>query len=226
MKRSTRRQLDTLQRVRHFSEEHPSPVEGYVAALRQLGAKLDRAEALAAQQESGDLEAGASGARKDELREVIEADYVDHLVRIARAAFPQDGEVRRRFRRPPRKVNRQEFVASVRAMLAEAAAHRALFIGAGMAETFVEELEARLAEYLAAISQKNLGEARRVGAVAELPEIVKELMALVRQLDAINRKRWQKSPELLAAWRSAKDVSWPHGKPTDPDAGGGRASAA
>jgi hypothetical protein len=34
----------------------------------------------------------------------------------------------------------------------------------------------------------------------------------VRRLDGINRKRWQKNRELLAAWMSAKDVSWPHGR--------------
>lgn len=222
MERRTRMKLDTFQRVRDFSQKHTSAIQGYLEALQVLGEKLDRAEVLAAQQESGDLEAEGSQARKDALREVIEGEYVEHLVRIARVALPNDPELRRRFRLPRRGLNRQEFVGAVRAMLEEASSRKATFITEGMAETFVEDLEALIAQYLAAVSQKNLGETERVTAVAELPEITKDLMAVVRPLDAINRKRWQKNPELLAAWRSAKDVSWPHVKPEGPPEPGGK----
>ena len=217
MKRSTRMRLDMIRRVHALSLKYPSTSVGYVDVVRRLGDRLARAESLAAQQETGDLQADAATARKDSLRAVIESEYLEHLVRIAREALPEDPELRNRFRLPGHGVNRQEFVAAVRAILAEAASRRELFIADGMAETFVADLEGLLTQYLEALNQKSLGEAQRVGAVAELPEVAKELMQLVRRLDGINRKRWQKNPELLAAWRSAKDVTWPHVKPVPPE---------
>ena len=199
MKRGTRMRLDMIRRVHTLSLKYPSTSVGYVDVVRRLGDRLARAESLAAQQETGDLQADAATARKDSLRAVIESEYLEHLVRIAREALPEDPELRNRFRLPGHGVNRQEFVAD------------------GMAETFVADLEGLLTQYLEALNQKSLGEAQRVGAVAELPEVAKELMQLVRRLDGINRKRWQKNPELLAAWRSAKDVTWPHVKPVPPE---------
>jgi len=226
MKRGTRMRLDMIQRVHAFSQKYPSTIPGYVEAVAQMGDRLARAESLAAQQESGDLQSGASTARKDDLREVIVSDYLVHLVRIARVALPEDPDLRNRFRLPRRNLNRQEFVAAVRALLVEAATYRGVFITEGMPETFVEDLTGVLGQYLEAMNQKVLGAAQRVGAVAELPEVTKELMRLVRRLDGINRKRWQKSPELLAAWMSAKDVTWPHVKPETVSGTGGVESAA
>jgi len=225
MKRSIRMRLDMIHRVHAVSLKYPSEIPGYVEAVSQLEERLARAEALAAQQETGALASEASVARKDDLRRVIEADYLVHLVRIARVALPEDPELRNRFRMPARNINRQAFVAEVRAMLVEAATYRGVFVTEGMPETFLEDLGKLLDDYLEALNQKVLGAAQRVGAVAELPEVTKELMQLVRRLDGINRKRWQKNPELLAAWLSAKDVSWPHGRPSADAAGGTEAAA-
>lgn len=225
MKDSTRRRLVTINRVYAFCRKHQTQVQGYVEAMRQMGDKLARAELLAAQQETGDHESDAAQSRRDELRRVIREDYLVHLVRIARVSLPNDPELRSRFRLPKLGRNQPEFVAAVRATLTEAASRRELFIVEGMPETFVEDLEALLAQYVEAINMKALGEAERIGAVAELDEVTNELMQLVRRLDGINRKRWEKNPELLAAWLSAKDVSWPHGKvvaeETAPGPGGG-----
>lgn len=226
MKDRTRRMLDAVNKVYALSKAHMSEIQGYVEAVQEMGEKLARADALAAQQEAGELQANAAKAMKDAHREAIVADHVVHLVRIARVALPRDPEIRRLFRRPTRTVNRQEFVAAVRAMLEEAVKYREIFVREGMAETFAEDLEAQLTRYLAAVEKKGLSEAQRVGAVAGLPEVTKELMALVRRLDAINRKRWQDNPELLAAWRSAKDVTWPHPKPVEPEPGSGGEHAA
>lgn len=213
MDRITRMRLDMINAVYAFSQKHKADIVGYVDAVRMLGEKLTRAKLLAAQQETAELQGGAATAEKDALRAEIEADYLVHMVRIARVSLPGDPALRALFRKPRKGINRQAFVAAVRAMLVVAASRKALFIAEGMAETFVEDLEALLVRYLGALDDQALGDAQRVGAVAELPEVTKDAMALVRRLDAINRKRWQKNPELLAAWRTTKDVTWPRVKP-------------
>jgi hypothetical protein len=39
--------------------------------------------------------------------------------------------------------------------------------------------------------------------------VAAEIMLIVRQLDALNRFRFRKDAESLAAWKSARDVAWP-----------------
>jgi hypothetical protein len=213
MDSGTRKRLDMIHRVWALSTAHQATIRGYVEAVQRMGERLARADALVLQAEAAEREADALVARKDELRRVIGEDYLVHLMRIARVSLPEDPELRRRFRMPKSGANQQKFVATTRAILAEAASRKELFIAEGMAESFVEDLEALIGQYIQAVDQKTLGSARKVGAGAELKAITKELMALVRRVDGINRKRWQQNPELLAAWVSAKDVSWPHAAP-------------
>ncbi len=223
MRRTIRKKSDMFHRVLALVKKYPAEVPGYVEAVQRLEERLVRLDLLATQQESGDQQARGSVDRKDQLRDRIMVDYLQHLVRIARAALPSDPALRAAFRLPDARLNRAEFVARVRAMLAEAASRQQVFIAEGMAETFVADLEALLTEYLGVMDQQVLAAAQRIGAVAELPEVAKELMGLVRRLDGINRKRWQKNPELLAAWLSAKDIGWPHAKPDSSGSGPGSA---
>jgi hypothetical protein len=41
-------------------------------------------------------------------------------------------------------------------------------------------------------------------------------MLIVRQLDALNRFRFRKDAESLAAWKSARDVAWPMPEKEEP----------
>jgi len=223
MNRVVRRRLDRLNRVYSFSKQHLTEVKGYVAAVTQLGEQLDRVGVLTLQSEAGDLEEDASTARKNELRQVIEADHPSHIVRIARSATPADPELRKRFRMPGRGVSLQAFLPAARAMAAEAASRKELLIGEGLPETFLEELNAALDGYAEAVNQKDIGRASHVGARPELAAITREMGLLVRRLDSINRYRFRQDGELLAAWNSVKDVAWPL---TDkPGPAGGTAAA-
>jgi hypothetical protein len=201
--------LDAINRVYVFSQAHQAAIAGYVEAVKQMGELLTRANLLAVQVEAGEHEADGAVAKKNEQRRVIREDHLAHLVRIARVSLTEDPELRSRFRMPRRNLNQQEFVAAVRAILAEAAGRKPLFITEGMPESFVEELETLVTSYVQSVDQKSLGAASKVGARADLKAVTDDLMKLVRRLDGINRKRWQRDTEMLAAWKSAKDVSWP-----------------
>jgi hypothetical protein len=223
MQRTIRRRLDMLTRVFEFSQQHTSEVKGYVAAVTQLGEQLTRVQALTTQTEAGDLTEEASTARKTELRRVIEEDHLEHFVRIAHSVTPNDPELKKLFRMPRRGISLQAFLPAARAMAAEAAKRRELLIGEGLPETFLEDLNAALEGYAEAVSQKNVGRASHVGARADLQAVTKEMGLLVRRLDSINRYRFRNDAELLAAWNSVKDVSWPSAEKSGP--AGGSAAA-
>ena len=108
-------------------------------------------------------------------------------------------------------------------MAAEAAGRKALLIGEGLPETFLEDLNAALDGYAEAVNQKDIGRASHVGARAELEALTKEMGLLVRRLDSINRYRFSNDGELLAAWMSVKDVAWPLNEKPGP--AGGTAAA-
>ena len=44
---------------------------------------------------------------------------------------------------------------------------------------------------------------------AELEAVMAEITLIIRQVDAINRFRFGRDAEALAAWKSARDVAWP-----------------
>jgi len=223
MNRVTRRRLDRLDRVFTFSQQHLTQVQGYIEAMKQLGEQLDRVRELTTQSEAGDLAEEASTARKQAMRLVIEEDHLAHFVRIARSVTPSDPELRKLFRMPRRGISLQAFLPAARAMAAEAEKRRELLIGEGLPETFGEDLNTALEGYAEAVSQKNSGRASHVGARADLRALTKEMGLLVRRLDSINRYRFRNDAELLAAWNSVQDMSWPSSGKAGP--AGGTAAA-
>ncbi len=211
-----RRKLNTINRVYLFSQRHSAEIPGYIDTVTQLGNGLKRVETLSTQAEAGQSDEAAMIARKIELRRQVEEDHLVHIVRIARAVTPADPELKKRFRRPKGGLGHLPFVATVRAVSAEAASRRELFVGEGLPATFVEDLDRALAQYVEAANAQSAGAAAHVGASADLEVITKELMLLVRRLNGINRYRFRDDAELLAAWNSAKDVAWP--APVPPEA--------
>ncbi len=209
MQSIVRRRLDRLNRVYEFSKQHLSEIKGYIAAVTQLGVQLERVQILTTQSEAGDLAEDASTARKAELRRAIEVEHLEHIVRIAHSVTPGDPELKKRFRMPRRGMSHQAFLPAARALAAEAAARKELLTGDGLPETFLEDLNAALDGYADAVNQKNLGRASHVGARADLRVLTKEMGLLVRRLDGINRYRFRADRELLAAWKSVKDMAWP-----------------
>jgi hypothetical protein len=204
-----RRKLAMVSRVRDFCRANPSDTPGYVEALAQLEERLGRAEGLATQQDTGVLTQRGSTKGKAVLRKTIRENHLRHLVRIARGAATVNPELPKRFRLPFKTANGQTFLAAARAMLEQATANKDLFIQDGMPATFLDDLAGVLAEYDQALNGQHQGAALHIGAVAELPELTKELFQLVKRFDGLNLLRFQDNPEKRAAWLAARDMSWP-----------------
>jgi hypothetical protein len=72
------------------------------------------------------------------------------------------------------------------------------------------------------VAETNEGRRGHVGARAELDAVSDEVMQLVEMLDGLNRYRFAREAELLAAWESARHVvvgSRGEGKEEPPAAG-------
>jgi hypothetical protein len=203
-----RRKLDMAVRVRDFCQSHPDPNEGYILAVARLDVCIRRADAMAEQQIQGrQVVAGAVRTITD-LREELYAG-LSLLAGLMPVASAEDPGLSGAILRPDIHGSHDRFVTFCRVAAETAQRQQELFSRLGMPPEFLEQFRTLLDRYDEMINQHHAGRGAHVGATAELSAVTDEIMRLVRQLDALNRFRFKHDPELLAAWKSARDVAWP-----------------
>ena len=222
-----RRKLDMAARVRDFCRTHGDQNPGYTAAVTRLEERVARAEALAKQEVAGRLTVAGAVANKEQLRHEIQ-QTVALLAGLARPAAKEEPDLAAGVARTAVQLGHQAFLTRARVAADTGSAHKELLARYGMPENFLTELGAALDRFEQALNEKHNGRAAHVGARAELEAVAAEIMLIVRQLDALNRFRFRKDAESLAAWKSARDVAWPlpPEKPVPPVAGEAQKPAA
>jgi hypothetical protein len=205
---SIRRKLDMAGRVRDFCRTHPDQNPGYTAAVGRLEERLARAEALARQEVAGRQTVSGAVVNKEQLRLEIHKT-IALLAGLAAPAAKEERELAVGIIRPDVNGSHLAFLTRSRVAAATGSTHKDLLTRYGMPEGFLDELNAALDRYEQSLNQQHAGRAAHVGARAELEAVTAEIMLIVRQLDALNRFRFRKDAESLAAWKSARDVAWP-----------------
>jgi hypothetical protein len=207
MRNETRLVLDMGSRIGAFSQAHPFDNPGYTAAVTRLEAQLARAETLLQQEVSGHLEVSASVASKKEVRNTINGELL-FLGGIAAAAAAEEPGLAERLQTPAGNVSHRRFLTEARVAVAQALPRKSLFLKYGMTGDLLEGLTTQLDQFEQLINQKNAGRAAHVGARADLERATEAIMRIADQLDALNRFRLRNDAELLAAWKSVRDVAW------------------
>lgn len=222
MNRTVRRKLEMAVRVRDFSGAHPSADANYAPVLARLEDRITRMEALAKQQEGGFLVKRSSVVRRRGLRKRLHHELLRHLVTVAEVAAEEDASLTGRFRMPKGNEPNESFRTLAREMLEQGQEQRELLVKHGLADKLLEDLAAALDQFDASVAETNLGRRDHVGARAELKAVSDEVTRLVELLDGLNRYRFGRDAEMLAAWESARRVvSGPRaGTPEEPPAGG------
>lgn len=207
MNDSDTRRLEMFMRVDQFgtTEAARFPAGTFAnelfANLRQIISDL---EAQAGAQESGRGSARQGGQSKavarEELRQTLEA-----ISRTARAMSATMPGLEDKFR-APRSVSDQQLLAIARSFAAEALLVKAEFIKRGLASTFIEDLNADIAAFEEAMTQRIQGTQEHIAATASIDDLVDRGMSTVRELDAIMRNTFAGNPAKLAAWLSASHV--------------------
>jgi hypothetical protein len=214
------RVLDMARRVRDFCASHPDPTNaGYTAAVTLLDERLARAEVLAQQHVTGRQTVTGASATTHELRGDI-LDSINLLAGLAQAASQEDPELTAGITRLPMHGSRQELLTKARVAAATAAAKQDILVRYGLPDGLLESLTTALDTFEEVINDRNAGRAAHVGARADLSSVEEGIMALVRRLDAISRYRFRHDAELLAAWKSARNVAWPLRAEKEPPASG------
>jgi hypothetical protein len=206
MNAKSRRKIEMGRRALDFSRAHPDASPGYTAAVTRLEERLTRANELAGQQRDGLLEVRAATARKFELRRSMRQAHLAHLAQVAKIAGREVPELAQKFVFKPRTTSYLAFRTAARGIAAEAESQNEVLVQHGLVEAVLESLVQALDQFDAAVEHGSAGRQAHVGASAELGAVADEVVQIVNVMDGLNRYRFMKEGELLAAWESASNV--------------------
>ncbi|HKP49464.1 MAG TPA: hypothetical protein VJU17_05565 [Gemmatimonadales bacterium] len=207
MNAKTRRKLEMGSRALEFSRAHLDDSSGYRATVAQLEEQLQRSTELAARQLEGFVEVRAASARKLELTRSMRRQQLVHLARVARRASKEAPDLAQKFILPRDPAPYLPFKTMTGTMVAEAQRQKELLVKHGLVERVLDSLTESLQEFDAVTEQGAAGRRVHVGASAELDVVADEVVQIVKVLDGLNRFRFARDPELLAAWKSASNVT-------------------
>jgi len=212
MNQRLRLKLDMALRVRDNVRARPDAASpGFTAASAALEQCVEQAEALARQFVSGRMAVSGAVETRIRLRREI-GGTLTLLAGLGHRVAETDAELGRSLTRGTSGMSNADFLVAGRVTAASIAGHAELLQRVGMPEKLPEDLSAALDRFEAALNEKHSGQASHIGARAQLDAVMAEIMALVRQLDALNEFRFRGDAEALGAWRSARNVAWPAGK--------------
>jgi hypothetical protein len=207
--------LDMAGRVVTFTNAHPDDNPAGVTLAAQLAEQLAHATTLGDRQRNSALTGESATDRKEELRVSLRQHFAA-LAGISRAARKENPDLTVHLRLPRSKTADATFLETLRVAVAEATADRDLFLKYAMPPALLDTITAQLAEFEAALTRQRNAAADQVGASAELKAVKEEIMRMVKHLDSIHRLRFRGDPDLLAAWKSARNVAWRLAEPTPP----------
>jgi hypothetical protein len=205
MTRFVQRVIEIVIGVVGFDGSFPSTDPGYLVVMSRLGETLTRARAVAAKQQNGII--GARGARemRDALQRSLRKELIPALVRVGGVLAKERTDLAAKFRFPPQASN-QVFLVSVKALLAEAESQREALVKEGMIASWLSDFSASVSAFEAASDAARNARNERIAATADLDLIARDLLVLVRVLDGINRYRFRKDPETMAAWNAVNGL--------------------
>jgi hypothetical protein len=207
-------------RVRDFLRAHKTDAVGEGLGLAKLEELIQRAELLGAQQRAGVAVARASREQREKLRRELQSTLLLYLRAVGELAAQDDSQLVDQFRFPPSNTSNQALLEAARGMLGKATDHKDVLLNHGMSPALVDALADAVTEFEKTLEASREGRRGHVGASADLQAVAAEIKAQIRVLDGLVRFRFGEDPELMAAWKSARNVLGPFKTKNEPEAGG------
>jgi len=216
MQINSRLRYDMNGRVGEFYHTHPETDPTALQVVARLTELNTRVETLSQLQRSSVTIAAAAVSQKTQLRFDIENGLAGlfGIAQVASATHPEIAVHRRRIRPHASEVT---LLTAARVAVAEALADKDRLTPFGLSDAMLTALSADIAAYSAELARHRNAMATQVGATADLKAVLIDVMKVVKNLDAINKTRFKDDRELMAAWKSARNVAWRIDEPVAPD---------
>ena len=207
MRAVERRKLDKFEREQAFLNDNaadfPADSAGGKAAAKLTGV-IDEIHALAGEQIGGESAARQSVAGKSDAYEDM-WQMIRNINRAANAFSDEVPNIEDRFRLP-RIRSQENIAATARAFKTDAAPLAAKFVEYGLANDFLEQMQADIDAFDAENTGADSGGVQRSAATGGLLDAARRGMDVSRKLDSIVKIKYQSNPQKLAAWRVASHL--------------------
>jgi hypothetical protein len=199
------RHLASLKKISEFNAAH-----GADFTPGGQGAKLFATVSLVVnkfEQQGGAQVSGTNLARSGTATKAVAYHLLhDDLVHISETAHGMAATVPgldKKFRMP-RSGGDQALLNAARAFRIDAEPLKAQFIAFEMPADFLDQLDAAIAQFDAALKTQTDGTEGHVGATAGLDQNLADALAAVRQLTPLVRNKYRANPSVLAEWETAR----------------------
>jgi hypothetical protein len=202
----SRRKIDMGERA---SENlHAVPVEdpALLALLGQLDELLKQAKESAKQQREGIARSRGATALRRQLQEEIRRTHLPHVAKVAAVAAEEQPELEPNLRGGRDIGTIRGFRTAVGTIITAAQANRDMLLKHGLAQSVLDDLVAMVDRFEQAVLQGVEARRQHVGATADLDMIADKIVQVVQIMGGIQRWRFARDPERLAAWESASSV--------------------
>ena len=207
MQTNVRLRLDMAGRALEFCRAHADQDPASITVVARLTDLVARAEALTRLARSSSTTAAAAVDQKTHLRLAIEEDLTA-LFGIAKVASTEHPDIAVHRRRIRPHANEVTLMTVARVALAESLTVKDRLVPFGLNDTLLASLSAGIEEYSAELARQRNAIATQVGASADLKAVTVDIMAVIKNLDALHIIRFKQDRELKAAWKSARNVAW------------------
>lgn len=204
MNDSENRKYQMFARVRIFGTEHAAdfaPNSMGTQLFATLSGVIDSLDQHASTKASKTGAAFQGTATRGEARQALRED-LEAINRTARVMSGDIPGLNDKFRLPPTD-NDQLLLSAARAFLADATPLKAQFIAHELPADFLEDLQADIEAFEAAVNAQSSGVGQRIAAGAAIEAAIDQGVATVRKLDAIVKNKYSNDPAVLAQWASA-----------------------
>lgn len=202
-----RRKLDKFEREQAFMNDNaadfPAASAGGKAAVTLTGI-INEIHTLAGDQIVGEGSARQSVAGKGDALDEMWM-MIRNMNRAANAFSDEVPNIEDKFRLP-RNRSQENLAATARAFIADATPLQAKFVEYGLADDFLEQLQADIDAFDAKGTSADSGGEQRAAATGGLLDAAKRGMDVSRKLDSIIKIKYQTNPQKLAAWRVASHL--------------------
>jgi hypothetical protein len=202
--------LTTLMEARSFIDGH-LPELGTIesAGYRQkLIDTIDALEQHAVDQATADRMGDAQLAREHALTAALRINHMRPIAAIA-AARLRDVPEFTVFQMPPQRIRTTELAIAAETMAKVARPYTSVFVDAGLAEDFTEQLEAAAESLRQCFIDRQTTATKRSAATAGLRLEASRGRKVLRVLSSLIEPRLKNDEALLAAWHSARHIRRP-----------------
>jgi HAMP domain-containing protein len=220
----TRRRMSRASRALDFAQAHPVDADGFATVVARLAATVDQANQIMLQENSGQTGERSAIAQRVALQTTIRRTQLERLARVGELAAETHPELLGKFVLPRTGAPHKVFLVATRSLMAAALPAKDVLIPLGLGAAFFDDLTKAADALDATTGTAHEGRTDHVVANAGLSVLARACRRDIDILGTFYKAALPADSDLLAAWRSARNLAGPfrHSTPTpEPPAPGG-----